>query len=60
MYKEAVQKMPKQFAPHSLFNMMGTSGRLHTEAFVCMSRRMNFPGLKKKKKEKKLKAFKVK
>lgn len=51
MYKEAVQKMPKQFAPHSLFNMMGTSGRLHTEAFVCMSRQMNFPGLKKKRKE---------
>uniref|UniRef100_A0A7N8WQ29 dolichyl-phosphate-mannose--protein mannosyltransferase n=1 Tax=Mastacembelus armatus TaxID=205130 RepID=A0A7N8WQ29_9TELE len=23
IYKEAVQKMPRQFAPHSLFNMMG-------------------------------------
>lgn len=23
VYKEAVQKMPRQFAPHSLFNMMG-------------------------------------
>lgn len=25
VYKEAVQKMPPQFAPHSLFNMMGKS-----------------------------------
>lgn len=25
VYKEAVQKMPPQFAPHSLFNMMGES-----------------------------------
>lgn len=25
IYKEAVQKMPRQFAPHSLFNMMGES-----------------------------------
>ncbi len=23
MYKEAVQKMPRQFAPQSLYNMMG-------------------------------------
>lgn len=25
VYKEAVQKMPPQFAPHSLFNMIGES-----------------------------------
>ncbi|XP_033989144.1 protein O-mannosyl-transferase TMTC2a isoform X2 [Trematomus bernacchii] len=31
IYREAVQKMPKQFAPHSLFNMMG-------EAYMRLSR----------------------
>ncbi|XP_047431444.1 protein O-mannosyl-transferase TMTC2 [Mugil cephalus] len=31
IYKEAVQKMPKQFAPHSLFNMMG-------EAYMRLNR----------------------
>ncbi|XP_014915942.1 protein O-mannosyl-transferase TMTC2 [Poecilia latipinna] len=31
VYKEAVQKMPKQFAPHSLFNMMG-------EAYMRLNR----------------------
>ncbi|XP_029019136.1 protein O-mannosyl-transferase TMTC2 isoform X2 [Betta splendens] len=31
VYKEAVQKMPRQFAPHSLFNMMG-------EAYMRLNR----------------------
>ncbi|XP_068163260.1 protein O-mannosyl-transferase TMTC2-like [Antennarius striatus] len=31
IYKEAVQKMPRQFAPHSLFNMMG-------EAYMRLNR----------------------
>ncbi|CAL1568597.1 unnamed protein product [Knipowitschia caucasica] len=31
VYKEAVQKMPKQFAPHSLYNMMG-------EAYMRLNR----------------------
>ncbi|XP_053271328.1 protein O-mannosyl-transferase TMTC2 [Pleuronectes platessa] len=31
VYREAVQKMPKQFAPHSLFNMMG-------EAYMRLNR----------------------
>ncbi|XP_029318161.1 LOW QUALITY PROTEIN: protein O-mannosyl-transferase TMTC2 [Cottoperca gobio] len=31
IYKEAVQKMPRQFAPHSLFNMMG-------EAYIRLNR----------------------
>ncbi|XP_072233860.1 protein O-mannosyl-transferase TMTC2 [Leuresthes tenuis] len=31
VYREAVQKMPRQFAPHSLFNMMG-------EAYVKLNR----------------------
>uniref|UniRef100_A0A672HHG2 dolichyl-phosphate-mannose--protein mannosyltransferase n=1 Tax=Salarias fasciatus TaxID=181472 RepID=A0A672HHG2_SALFA len=31
VYKEAVQKMPRQFAPHSLFNMMG-------EAYMRMNK----------------------
>lgn len=25
VYKEAIQKMPRQFAPQSLYNMMGKS-----------------------------------
>ncbi|XP_078098871.1 protein O-mannosyl-transferase TMTC2-like [Sander vitreus] len=31
VYKEAIQKMPRQFAPHSLFNMMG-------EAYMRLNR----------------------
>lgn len=31
IYQEAVQKMPPQFAPHSLFNMMGKATRVRLD-----------------------------